>query len=454
MKRLTILFAFLTFFILPKEDVFAFSDVQKKDYFSDAVQWASEEGIISGYEDGSFRPHRPVTHRQFIKMYTNTFDFQQTATSNSDDYYDTLEEYGIQFDYTNFTNPILRGDVAVLIAYANGEIHRPTSFSSYYTKNHYEQAAQFMLDTKVSTGQNNSTKNNASTIFGTNNSLTRAQAITFLYRLYQYDLNTLADAVKLYKEPFLFPENVDVLRSYDVGKDITYHVITDAEDYSLAITYKNYLIGGYETEVGYELFGYTIGYDQLEKDDSNTYFGSSNFPKEGIHINRHADHHDQNIIRAISWWVGTPSVADQVQYAKSLATSTHTTSIATIYRDLANEFRAKAGLHLLEEHWALTTAAKAHSMDMATRNYFSHTTPEGLSPSDRVKLVRNNTEILSAGENISAGYSSIFESHTGLINSWGHRTNLLNSSYHYIGYGIGYNGNSQYERYYTTKFSF
>ncbi len=46
----------------------AFPDVQSSDYFFDAVESLSAEGILSGYEDGTFRPNQPVTREQVAKI--------------------------------------------------------------------------------------------------------------------------------------------------------------------------------------------------------------------------------------------------------------------------------------------------------------------------------------------------------------------------------------------------
>ena len=38
-----------------------FSDVPTGEFYSDAVAWAAENGITTGYGDGTFRPDQPVT---------------------------------------------------------------------------------------------------------------------------------------------------------------------------------------------------------------------------------------------------------------------------------------------------------------------------------------------------------------------------------------------------------
>ena len=45
-----------------------FSDVAATDWFEDAVGWAASVGIITGYEDGTFRPNELVTREQIVTM--------------------------------------------------------------------------------------------------------------------------------------------------------------------------------------------------------------------------------------------------------------------------------------------------------------------------------------------------------------------------------------------------
>ena len=46
----------------------AFSDVSADDWFAPAAAWAAKEGIATGYEDGTFRPHLPVTRAQLSAL--------------------------------------------------------------------------------------------------------------------------------------------------------------------------------------------------------------------------------------------------------------------------------------------------------------------------------------------------------------------------------------------------
>lgn len=100
---------------------------------------------------------------------------------------------------------------------------------------------------------------------------------------------------------------------------------------------------------------------------------------------------------------------------------------------LVNEERAKQGLQPLKPDPELAVVARAHSKDMFARGYFSHVTPEGKTPSDRIRA--GNVKFLTAGENLALG-QTLNICHQGLMNSPGHRANILEPAYGRLGIGI------------------
>ena len=46
-----------------------YTDVAENSYFSQAVAWAAEQGIATGYPDGTFRPNQPVTRQELVTFY-------------------------------------------------------------------------------------------------------------------------------------------------------------------------------------------------------------------------------------------------------------------------------------------------------------------------------------------------------------------------------------------------
>ncbi len=101
--------------------------------------------------------------------------------------------------------------------------------------------------------------------------------------------------------------------------------------------------------------------------------------------------------------------------------------------NLVNSERVKNGLAPLQVDMEMTRLARMKSQDMIDKNYFSHTSPTYGSP---FTMLRNaGITYRSAGENL-AGAGSVSRAHTNLMNSSGHRANILNSSFTHVGIGI------------------
>lgn len=107
--------------------------------------------------------------------------------------------------------------------------------------------------------------------------------------------------------------------------------------------------------------------------------------------------------------------------------------------DLANVERTKRGLSPLTLDSSLSNIATKKSQDMATKNYFSHTSPTYGSPFDMMRQF--GISYSSAGENIAKGQKTPQEVVTAWMNSEGHRANILNSSFTNLGVGIAKDSN-------------
>lgn len=101
--------------------------------------------------------------------------------------------------------------------------------------------------------------------------------------------------------------------------------------------------------------------------------------------------------------------------------------------DLVNEERIANGLQPLAPDPELTEVARRHSADMFNRGYFAHDTPEGLTPFNRMRDA--NVRFLVAGENLALA-PTVSVAHTGLMNSPGHRANILRPQFGRVGIGI------------------
>lgn len=100
---------------------------------------------------------------------------------------------------------------------------------------------------------------------------------------------------------------------------------------------------------------------------------------------------------------------------------------------LINKERRENGLSPLEADAEMHGVAEKHSEDMFERGYFSHDTPEGKDPFDRMR--DGNVKFRTAGENLALA-PTLKIAHTGLMNSPGHRENILRPQFGRVGIGI------------------
>lgn len=167
-----------------------FSDVCQGNWAYSAITAMSENGILAGYPDGTFQPNNTVTYGQFIKMAmiaaTNE-DIGNSSTGNwAASYYNQaveLKYFGktnIQLDQLNSKMP--RCDMALIISNILGDtkienydkLEQSISDVDAKTKNDYDIIKSYASG--ILTGYSDGT-------FKPNGTLTRAEAVTVIYRL-------------------------------------------------------------------------------------------------------------------------------------------------------------------------------------------------------------------------------------------------------------------------------
>lgn len=115
------------------------------------------------------------------------------------------------------------------------------------------------------------------------------------------------------------------------------------------------------------------------------------------------------------------------------ATSTGLLNLRSAVVELTNVARATKGCKPLRVSVRLTNAAQAHAKDMSKYDYFSHTSRGGRTWDSRIERYGWK---YPGGENIARGFSSP----TGVVKAWirspGHKRNIMDCSFRYI--GIGY----------------
>ncbi|MGW2963619.1 CAP domain-containing protein [Streptomyces sp. NPDC001220] len=100
---------------------------------------------------------------------------------------------------------------------------------------------------------------------------------------------------------------------------------------------------------------------------------------------------------------------------------------------LVNEERAKVGCSALSVNSSLTKLAETFSEDMAARDFFDHTDPDGKTPWDRAAAAGIAN---LGGENIARGQATAQAVMDAWMNSEGHRANILNCDFKTLGVGV------------------
>ncbi|WP_157407741.1 CAP domain-containing protein [Actinomadura atramentaria] len=101
---------------------------------------------------------------------------------------------------------------------------------------------------------------------------------------------------------------------------------------------------------------------------------------------------------------------------------------------LVNAERARHGCRPVTADARLRRAAQAFSADMAARNFFDHTSPDGSTPGDRITAAGYRWS--TYGENIAAGQRTPADVMNAWMNSPGHRANILNCAFTGLGVGL------------------
>lgn len=100
---------------------------------------------------------------------------------------------------------------------------------------------------------------------------------------------------------------------------------------------------------------------------------------------------------------------------------------------LLNAERSKHGLNPLKVDLQLSEVARFKSQDMIDNDYFSHYSPTYGSPFEMLKNF--GIKYIYAGENL-AGNQAVKAAHESLMDSKGHKENILNPNFTHIGVGV------------------
>ncbi len=102
--------------------------------------------------------------------------------------------------------------------------------------------------------------------------------------------------------------------------------------------------------------------------------------------------------------------------------------------ELTNGSRSEAGLRMLAVNERLERAAKMKADDMLFNQYFEHTSPEGVTP--WFWFEKAGYEYVYAAENLAIDFVTAEGAHKALMESTGHRENILGQNYKEIGIAV------------------
>ena len=170
-----------------------FADVPANSYYADAVSWAAKNGITGGIGNGLFGPNQPCTRAQIVTFLWRAAGSPEPKAMSSfadvstDAYYAKAVAWAVENGITTGTGDgkfspdatCTRAQSVTFLFRAIGKlVDSKAEFSDVLTDSYYANAVAWAVENGVTNGIGNG-------LFGPDNSCTRAQIVTFLYRAYQ-----------------------------------------------------------------------------------------------------------------------------------------------------------------------------------------------------------------------------------------------------------------------------
>lgn len=170
-----------------------FADVSTDAYYYEAVKWAAKKGITGGIGNGLFGPNQPCTRAQIVTFLwraagSPVVNYAMNMTDVAEDaYYAEAVRWALSEGITTGTGDgkfspdttCTRAQSVTFLFRAIGKlVDSKAEFSDVLTDSYYANAVAWAVENGVTNGIGDG-------LFGPNNSCTRAQIVTFLFRAYQ-----------------------------------------------------------------------------------------------------------------------------------------------------------------------------------------------------------------------------------------------------------------------------
>ena len=170
-----------------------FADVPTDAYYYEAVKWAAKKGITGGIGNGLFGPNQPCTRAQIVTFLWRAAGSPEPKTMSSfadvsmDAYYAKAVAWAVENGITTGTGDgkfspdatCTRAQSVTFLFRAIGKlVDSKAEFSDVLADSYYANAVAWAVENGVTNGIGDG-------LFGPDNSCTRAQIVTFLFRAYQ-----------------------------------------------------------------------------------------------------------------------------------------------------------------------------------------------------------------------------------------------------------------------------
>ena len=175
-------------------EISPFSDVSTSAYYYEAVKWAQEKGITGGIGNGLFGPNQPCTRAQIVTFLWRAAGSSEPKSMSSfsdvsaDSYYAKAVAWAVENGITTGTGDgkfspdatCTREQAVAFLYRASGSlaVSGSSAFSDVAANAYYADAVAWAEKNGVTGGIGGG-------LFGSGNTCTRAQIVTFLYRAYQ-----------------------------------------------------------------------------------------------------------------------------------------------------------------------------------------------------------------------------------------------------------------------------
>ncbi|MEB2281612.1 CAP domain-containing protein [Lysinibacillus xylanilyticus] len=247
-----------------------------------------------------------------------------------------------------------------------------------------------------------------------------------------------------------------------------HRVEMDYSQFSLVGRHNSKVVGGYETRAGHNVFGIPIGANRIDVNriyglplraihyqstsylldyndcDGNTTHGT--YLIDGHYVTFYYDLHKNNIVRSIIWINAKTEFSKHGYYGKP--SDELRIGLEDLMVELINHERIIEGLQPLIYDKRCNFIARQHSSNMITHQFFSHEDHNGNHSNDRLNAGR--VHHYWYGENIAQGQPNSIFAHEALMNSKGHRINILRKEFTHIFVGVCFKDNGA--PYYTVNF--